>query len=138
MLSLLTTELTTPLLQKSIVEFTAADKPIYLKINKDVPYWILQDPQAAPYVSQQGELVLLLDRFLYGLKQSPLKFQLHLTKTLTAAGYVQSINDACLFYKLRSPKFSYVSTHSDDLLHCVNCQTIVNEFKQHLLRYSIS
>ena len=50
-------------------EFTSADKPIYLKINKDVvPYWILQHPQAAPYVSQQGELVLLLDRFLYGLK----------------------------------------------------------------------
>jgi len=44
-----------------------------------VPCWILQDPQAAPYVTQ-GELVLLLDRFLYGLKQSPLKFQLHITK----------------------------------------------------------
>ena len=29
--------------------FTSADKPIYLKINKDVvPYWI----QAAPYVCQ--------------------------------------------------------------------------------------
>ena len=115
-------------------EFTPADKPIYLKINKDVvPYWILQDPQAAPYVSHQGELVLLLDRFLYGLKQSPLKFQLHLTKTLTTAGYTQSINDACLFYKLRGSKFSYVSTHSDDLLHCVNCQSMVNEFKQHLI-----
>jgi len=63
-------------------EFTAADKPIYLRINMDVaPYWILQDPQAAPYVSQHGELVLLLDRFLYRLKQLPLKFQLHLTKT---------------------------------------------------------
>ena len=106
-------------------EFTSADKPIYLKINKDVvPYWILQDPQAAPYVSQQGELGLLSDRFLYGLKQSPLKFQLHLTKTLTTAGYVQSINVACLFYKLRGSKFSYVSTHSDDLLHCVNCQSV--------------
>ena len=41
-------------------EFTSADKPIYLKINKDVvPYWILQDPQASPNVPQQGELVLL-------------------------------------------------------------------------------
>jgi hypothetical protein len=30
-------------------EFTPADNPIYLKINKDVvPYWILQDPLAAP------------------------------------------------------------------------------------------
>ena len=57
-------------------EFTPADKPIYLKINKDVdlidvvPYWILQDPFAAPYVSDNEELLLLLDRCLYGLKQS--------------------------------------------------------------------
>jgi len=36
-------------------EFTA-DKPIYLKINKDVvPFWILQDPLEAPCVSDQGE-----------------------------------------------------------------------------------
>ena len=43
-------------------DFTAADKPIYLKINEDVvPDRISQDPIAAPYVSQQGELVLILD-----------------------------------------------------------------------------
>ena len=116
-------------------EFTSADKPIYLKINKDVvPYWILQDPQAVPYVTEQGELLLLLDRFLYGLKQSPLKFQLHLTKTLVAGGYTQSIHDECLFYRRRGQRFSYVSTHSDDLLHCTNCQVMVNEFKQHLVK----
>ena len=77
--------------------------------------------------------MLLSDRLLYVLKQSPLKFQLHLTKTLTTAGYAHSINDACLFYKLRGIKFSYVSTYSDDLLHCGNCQAMVNEFKQQLI-----
>ena len=42
-------------------EFTPADSPIYLKINKDVvPYWVKQDP-AVPYVSSTGELILLLD-----------------------------------------------------------------------------
>ena len=46
-------------------EFTPADSPIYLKINKDVvPYWVKQDPNALPYVSSTGELILLLDRFL--------------------------------------------------------------------------
>jgi hypothetical protein len=116
-------------------EFSAADEPIYLKINKDVvPYWILQDPSAAPYVSTQGDLLLLLDRFLYGLKQSPLKFQIHLSNTLTSAGYKQSIHDECLFYKTKGSKFSYVSTHSDDLLHCVNCTTMATEFKLHLIK----
>ena len=33
-------------------EFTPADKPIYLKINKDVvPYWIPQDPMESYYYS---------------------------------------------------------------------------------------
>ena len=46
-------------------QFTSNDKPIYLRINRDmVPYWIPQDPSAAPYVTEQGQLLLLLDRFL--------------------------------------------------------------------------
>jgi len=70
-------------------QFTSDDKPI----NKDiVPYWILQDPSAAPYVTEQGRLILLLDRFLHGLKQSPVKFQLFLSRTLVTAGNTQSIN----------------------------------------------
>jgi len=52
-----------------------------------------------PYVSANRELILLLDRFLYGLKQSALKFQLHLSRTLIDAGYRQSIHDECLFHK---------------------------------------
>jgi len=50
--------------------------------------------------SATGELILLHHRFLYlGLKQSPLKFQLHLSRTLIDAGYRQSINDEYLFIK---------------------------------------
>ena len=57
-------------------QFTSEDKPIYLRISKDiVPYWIIQDPSIASHVTEQGKLILLLNRFLYGLKQSPLKFQ---------------------------------------------------------------
>jgi hypothetical protein len=92
-------------------EFTPADSPIYLKINKDVvPYWVKQDPNALPYVSSMGELILLLDRFLYGLKQSTLKFQLHLSRTLIDAGYRQSINDEvkCLLNKKTTSGFSYI------------------------------
>jgi hypothetical protein len=116
-------------------EFTPADSPIYLKINKDVvPYWVKQDPNALPYVSSTGELILLLDRFLYGLKQSPLKFQLHLSRTLLAAGYRQSINDECLFYKRTKSGFSYISTHSDDLLLCCSCEKLAHEFKDTLIK----
>ena len=81
-------------------EFTPTDTSIYLKINKDVvPYWTRQDPNALPCVSATGQLKLLLDWFLYDIKQSPLKFQLHLSRTLIDAAYRQSTNDECLFYK---------------------------------------
>jgi hypothetical protein len=87
-------------------EFTSVDAPIYLRINADVvTYWLLQDPTAQPYITDKGELILLLDKFLYGLKQSPLKFQLHLSQTLKSAGYQQSINDECLFYKKTRKQF---------------------------------
>ena len=88
--------------------FTSDDKLIYLRINKDiVPYWILQDPSAASNVTEQGQLLLLLDRFLHGLKQSHWKFQLHLSRTLVDAGCEQPINDEYLFYKNKGSKFSY-------------------------------
>ena len=123
-------------------QFTSDDKPILLLINKDtVPHWILQDPSAAPHVTEQGQLIFLLDRFLYGLKQSPLKFQLHLSRTLITAGYTQSINDECLFFKNKGSKFSYVPTHSDDLFQYVNGQIMANKFKTQLIktyRYTIS
>ena len=117
--------------------FTSDSKPIYLSINTDIfPLLILQDPSAVPYVTEKGQLFLLLERFLYGLKQSPLKFQLHLSRTLVDARYKQSINDEFLFYKSKGYKFSCVSTHSDDLLHCVNCSIMAHEFKYQLIKTS--
>ena len=114
--------------------FTPNDTPIYLKINKDLaPYWTRQDPNSLSYVSANGELILLLDRFLYGLKQSPLKFQLHLSRTLIDAGNKQSINDECLIHKRTKLGFSYISTHSDDLLHCVSYKLLAQEFKDTLI-----
>jgi hypothetical protein len=67
-------------------------------------------------------------------EQSPLKFQLHLSQTLNSAGYQQSINDECLFHKKQGNNFSYVSTHSDDLLHCVNCNVMAQVFKEILIK----
>ena len=78
-------------------EHTPADSPIDLKINKDVvPYWVKQDPNAVPYVSSTGEFSF----FLYRLKQSPLKFQLHLSRTIIDASYRQSTYDEYPFYNM--------------------------------------
>ena len=49
---------------RSISQCTVYRQQAHLRINKDiVPEQILQDPSA-----EQGQLILLLDRFLYELK----------------------------------------------------------------------
>ncbi len=95
------------------------DTHIIIKITKDrVPIWIRQDPESEPYVTDRGELHLQLDKYLYGLKQSPLKFQLYLASTLEAIGYKQSSFDECLYFKNDETGLSLISVHSDDLLQC--------------------
>ena len=96
--------------------------------------WSRQIPNAFPYVSANGELILLLDRFLYGLKQSPLKLELHPSRTLIDARFSHSIYDEFLFHKRTKSGLSYISAHSDDLLHCVSCQLLVQEFKDPLIK----
>ena len=99
-------------------EFIPADSPLYLKINKDVvPYWVKQDPNAVPYVSSTGEIILLV----------------RLETVSSEAGYRQSINNECLFYKRTTSGFSYISTHSDELLLSCSSKTLAQEFRNTLI-----
>ncbi len=61
-----------------------------------------------------------LDKYLYGLKQSLYKFNLHLTETLKSISYKQSTYDECLFYLSDETGFSIISGYTDDLLQCTN------------------
>ncbi len=69
-------------------------------------------------MTDRGELHLQLNKYLYGLKQSPLKFQLYLASTLEAVGYKQSSFDECLYFKNDETGFSLISVTSDDLPLC--------------------
>jgi hypothetical protein len=68
-------------------KFGESDEVTYIKLNRAVTkIWLQIDPSAEPYVDSKGELILELDKFIYGLKQSPREFQEHLVGTLTALG----------------------------------------------------
>ena len=59
--------------------FTDEDEPTYVVIRKEVAeLWSQLDPTSEPYRNKKGEFLLALDKFAYGLKQSPIKFQQHL------------------------------------------------------------
>jgi hypothetical protein len=112
---------------------TEEDSTIYLKIPADIAkLWATLDPEAETYLDENGELYLELDAFIYGLKQSPLKFQLHLAETLKTTGYKQAISDECLFYKANEKGFSLITTHVDDLLQVATNDCFVNELNKRL------
>jgi hypothetical protein len=117
-------------------EFGPNDHTTYIKIPKEiVEIWITQDPSAAKFVDpERGDLILELDKFIYGLKQAPYKFQMHLLALLKRLGYVQQANDECLFAKHAYGCFSVISTHVDDILQTSNSRRLVDELHEGLVK----
>ena len=116
-------------------EFEETDPTTFIRVSKEVAdEWKSLDPACVPFVNEKGELLLQLDKFIYGLKQSPYKFQAHLVRTLTSIGYKQMSNDECVYAKRVSDDcWSYLSTHVDDILQVTNQQHMVDELKKALL-----
>jgi hypothetical protein len=108
-----------------------ADPDTYLRIPKEIAaIWVDMDPEAAQYLQFDGSLVLQLDKFIYGLKQSPLKFQLLLVSVLINAGYTRLVNDGCVFVKRVRNDFSILSTHVDDVLQVYTSDELHEELKR--------
>jgi hypothetical protein len=116
-------------------QFGAADEVTYIRINKEITkLWCEQDPSACEFVDGRGTLLLELDKFIYGLKQSPLKFQQHLTAVLNDLGYTQLTQDECLYIKHDGTDFSILSTHVDDIMQTASSQELYDELKAGLVK----
>ena len=114
-------------------KFEPEDEVTYIRINKEVTQlWVEQDPSAAPYVDKHGTLLLELDKFIYGLKQSPLKFQLHLRTVLVNLGYRQQTHDECLYIKHVGKDFSMCSVHVDDIMQVATTDALYTELRDGL------
>jgi hypothetical protein len=115
-------------------EFTTSDPEIFLVIPASIAtIWLTVDPSAAPFLNDKGELLLKLDRFIYGLKQSPYKFQQHLRNTLISIGYSPLLNDECIYVKAVGSHFSILSTHVDDILQVSTLDHLVDELHHGLI-----
>jgi hypothetical protein len=115
-------------------EFGEKDEVTYIRINKEITaLWVEQDPTSAAFVDERGTLLLELDKFIYGLKQSPLKFQLHLRETLMELGYKPLASDECLYCKHEGKDFSILSTHVDDILQVATADRLYAELKRGLI-----
>lgn len=110
------------------------DEPTYMVIGKEIAeIWIQLDPSSAPFINKNGELIIQLDKYIYGLKQAPIKFQIHLQQTLVQLGYTQSAYDECVYYKRTKDGESYISTHVDDILQVSTNSIFVEELSRKLI-----
>ena len=70
---------------------------------------------------------------MYGLKQSPLKFQKLLKEVLQSAGYSPLTNNGCVYVKHQKINFSILSVHVDDILQVSTSDVMINELREALI-----
>jgi hypothetical protein len=117
-------------------EFGERDEVTYIRIPREVAeLWVKHDESARQYLDANGTLLLELDKFIYGLKQSPYKFMLHLQNVLLKLGYVQLTQDTCLYVKhVHRGGFSVLSTHVDDILQVTTDLSLYEELRDGLIQ----
>jgi hypothetical protein len=114
-------------------QFGPNDTRTFIKIQKElVDMWCEIDPTARPFVDHTGCLILELDKFIYGLKQAPAKFQEHLINSLKSIGYTQLAQDCCLYIKKQNGHFSIISVHVDDILQVTTNKYLYEELRDQL------
>jgi len=102
----------------------------HLDVNTAFLYASLKTPvymQAPPgYPIPPGKCFKVVKAF-YGLKQAPREWNRTLTEFILSIGFVVSLLDSCLFYKLNSPCPSFIYVYVDDILIFCLTQTEVDD-----------
>jgi hypothetical protein len=104
-------------------------------IRKEVAdIWIRLDPSCKKYLNKKGGLILTLDKSVYGLKQAPVKFQMHLKNVFEELGHIKNQFDDCIFTKVTIDTFSIISTHVDDILQVSNSNELIEQLHNGLIK----
>jgi len=94
-----------------------ADREIYLLIPADiVEHWVRLYPRREKHVHVNGCMYYKLNKFVYGLQESPREFNILLDDALQSIGFASTKADRCLYTKATPDGIMIVSIHVDDLL----------------------
>ena len=92
-------------------------KRIFVKVPKDiVQIWLKMSPEKEKFIHADGSLYCELDKYLYGLQESPHEFNKHLDSCLKKHGYKPTKADACFYTKKCNDGLITISVHVDDML----------------------
>eukprot|EP01039_Chlorochromonas_danica_P011367 gene11368-12697_t len=88
-----------------------------IKIPKPVAIiWIAIKPDHAKYLTSEGELILKLNKYIYGLAESPHQFNQLLNDVLIKEGFKVTKADQCVYTKKTTIGPIMITAHVDDML----------------------
>ena len=90
---------------------------VHMRINKSLSKMLVKlDLSLSEYIGDNGELIVCLDKALYGCIESAKLWYDHLSESLLSIGFANNPHEPCLYNK--SPNGIQVSiiSHVDDLL----------------------
>jgi hypothetical protein len=106
------------------------DEEIYIAIDPECAKVFVQlYPQFAKYIRQNGTLVCLVQKALYGLVQSSNLWYKHIRSTLESMGFsADDACDRCLFKKLNPDgTVAYILLYVDDLFIAASTDSMVSD-----------
>ncbi len=74
------------------------DHDVYLKISKNISEIMAANIPCQEYINDDGTIIVKLEKWLYGLKESERRWYILLTKILNEARLTRSSYVPCLFY----------------------------------------
>jgi hypothetical protein len=91
---------------------------VYVRLSRDVARILIEhDSSYQEFLQDDGTLIVLLEKCLYGLRQSPRAWYIVINGIIIKLGYTPSENDTCLYVKQdANGDMSYVCLYVDDML----------------------
>ena len=97
--------------------------------------WIRYKPEDAQFINSKGELILKLNKSLYGCVQSPLLWYRNVDGFLRSKGFKRSSKDHCVYFKYDDEELTIIVTYVDDFFIASDspsrCQQYGDMIEQH-------
>lgn len=98
-----------------------SSRNIVMKIQKEVVDILKTEiPTIIKYIDYTGAIYVSVTKAIYGLIESGVLWNQHLTNTLINIGYEQIKSDRCVFKKKTNKKTTYICIYVDDIMIATN------------------
>ena len=101
---------------------------VYMRLDATMSGMMIKlDDQYAQYMDNKGNIVVRLDKALYGCVESAALWHEHLSATLESMGYRKNEYEVCVFNKVVDGVQCTAAVHVDDLIITSTDQNMIDE-----------